>query len=109
MRTSKFGRVWWGLVNSYLSYIGTIVSNFIGTTISSSVSRTLLHKTLDHHTIGSNRGIYGLRESISGDLSFYMKNLWPVQSTNVGSVATMVPESSGIFKYDIIWKSSFRG
>jgi hypothetical protein len=26
MRTSKFGRVWWGLVNSYLSYIGTIVA-----------------------------------------------------------------------------------
>jgi hypothetical protein len=108
MRTSKFDRVWWGRVHSYLSYIGTIVSNFIGTTISSPVSRTLLHKTIDHHTI-SIRGIYGLGELIFGDLSFNMKNLWPVQSTYVGSVATMVPESSGIFKYDIVRTSSFRG
>ena len=54
MKTSKFDRVWWGRVNSYLSYIGTIVSNFIGTTIWSSVSRTLLHKTQDHHVISDH-------------------------------------------------------
>ena len=114
MRTSKFDRVW---VNSYLSYIGTIISNFIGTAIWSFKDSTSQNPRPSHR-LGPrllapiecrHAGIYGLGESISGDF-LYEKPV--VQSTYVGSVATMVPEScvlGYVFKYDIIWTSSLRG
>lgn len=106
LRTSKFDRVW-GLI-AICPIIGTIVSNFIGTTIWSFKDSTSKNPKaitpLDSRLFGSNR-LKACRDLWFGEVNFrglmVMKNLW--------FSVPMVPESCSlgyVFKYDIIWSSS---